>query len=75
VVVIAKEIAGRYRSRRKLGAGGMGTVYKGLDMQTVLLIAIKQLKPEMASPEITHTITANHLSEPKSVLIPDRVPD
>lgn len=54
VVVIAKEIAGRYRSRRKLGAGGMGTVYKGLDTQTVLLIAIKQLKPEMASPEITH---------------------
>ena len=32
----------------------MGTVCKGLDTQTVLLIAIKQLKPEMASPEITH---------------------
>ena len=54
VVVIAKEIAGRYRSRRKLGAGGMGMFYKGLNTQTVLLIAIKQLKPEMASPEITH---------------------
>jgi len=54
VVVIAKEIAGRYRSRRNLGAGGMGMVYKGLDTQTVLLIAVKQLKPEMASPDITH---------------------
>ena len=50
--MIAKEIAGRYQIIEELGAGGMGTVYMGLDTQTNLPVAIKQLRPEMVSPEL-----------------------
>jgi len=43
-------IAERYEIRQKLGAGGMGTVYAGLDTHTQQPVAIKVLKPEIAEP-------------------------
>ena len=43
-------IAERYEIKKKLGAGGMGTVYAGLDTQTQQPVAIKVLKPEIAQP-------------------------
>ncbi|MBZ0276485.1 MAG: protein kinase [Anaerolineae bacterium] len=46
-----KKIAERYRLQDELGAGGMGTVYRGLDTVTGQAVAIKQLKPEIAQPE------------------------
>lgn len=37
-------IAGRYDVLEQLGAGGMGTVYRGIDIQTEQIVAIKHLK-------------------------------
>ena len=46
------EIANRYEILDELGKGGMGTVYRGLDTQSQQTIAIKQLKPEVTTPEL-----------------------
>ena len=35
-----------------IGAGGMGTVYRGIDSRTNTTVAIKQLKPDLAQPEM-----------------------
>lgn len=40
-------IAGRYEIKQKIGVGGMGTVFLGMDTQTGVPVAIKQLKPEI----------------------------
>jgi serine/threonine protein kinase/tetratricopeptide (TPR) repeat protein len=47
-------IAGRYQLHEELGAGGMGTVYKGTDTQTGEPVAIKLLKAEAitANPDM-----------------------
>lgn len=45
-------IADRYVLQEELGAGGMGTVYKGLDTRTDTPVAIKQLKPDLTTPEL-----------------------
>ncbi len=42
------ERLGPYQIRRKIGRGGMGTVYEGLDLQTGQAAAIKLLTPELA---------------------------
>jgi len=42
---------GHYQLGEELGAGGMGTVYRGTDTRTDILVAIKQLKNEIATPE------------------------
>lgn len=44
-------IGNRYALGNELGAGGMGTVYRGLDNQTRQTVAIKQLKSGIATPE------------------------
>ena len=41
-----------YKIQATLGAGGMGTVYRGIDTRDESLVAIKQLKPELAQPEM-----------------------
>lgn len=46
-------IGERYELQDFLGEGGMGRVYRGLDLQTDALVAVKMLKPEVmvSSPE------------------------
>jgi eukaryotic-like serine/threonine-protein kinase len=42
-------IFGNYKIEQKLGEGGMGAVYRGLDMMIEREVAIKFLRPELAS--------------------------
>ena len=42
-------LADRYRLERELGAGGMATVYLATDLKHDRLVAVKVLKPEIAS--------------------------
>ncbi len=44
---------GNYKLLEKLGEGGMGAVYKGLDLMVEREVAIKMLRPEIArQPEL-----------------------
>jgi serine/threonine protein kinase/Flp pilus assembly protein TadD len=45
--------AGRYRIVEELGKGGMGKVYEALDIEIKEKIALKLIKPEIASDEKT----------------------
>lgn len=48
--VAERTIAKRYRVQDQLGAGGMGTVYRGLDTLTGQVVAIKELKAKASQP-------------------------
>ncbi|MFN8371603.1 MAG: protein kinase [Anaerolineae bacterium] len=41
-----------YQVIAEIGVGGMGTVYRALDTQTNESVAIKRLKPELATPDM-----------------------
>ena len=43
------QIVGNYKIEQKLGEGGMGEVFRGLDMMLEREVAIKFLRPELAS--------------------------
>jgi serine/threonine protein kinase/tetratricopeptide (TPR) repeat protein len=47
-------VGGRFQIQAHIGQGGMGDVYRGLDMQTGEPVAIKSLKPEIIqdNPEL-----------------------
>src|SRR6185503_7398739 len=42
-------VVGNYKVIDKIGEGGMGAVYKGVDLMLEREVAIKVLKPELAS--------------------------
>jgi serine/threonine protein kinase len=62
--------AGTYRIQDKLGEGGMGAVYRGVDTMVERTVAVKVLKPEIAgNPEIverfrTEAVTLARLNHP-----------
>ncbi len=49
---IGREIAGRYTVREQIGGGGMADVYRAYDQQLGIEVALKLLKPRMASDEL-----------------------
>jgi eukaryotic-like serine/threonine-protein kinase len=51
MAVLGMEIAGRYRLDRRLGAGGMSTVYEGLDRVLERSVAIKLLAEHLAEDD------------------------
>ena len=42
-------VVGNYKITEKIGEGGMGAVFKGIDMMLEREVAIKMLRPELAS--------------------------
>src|SRR5215471_15237198 len=52
-------VIGNYKIVEKIGEGGMGAVYKGVDMMLERDVAIKALKPELArQPHIVERFRA-----------------
>jgi eukaryotic-like serine/threonine-protein kinase len=49
LAALSDALAGRYRVERELGRGGMATVYLAQDLRHARAVAIKVLKPEIAS--------------------------
>lgn len=47
-----ERFVGAYQVLEELGAGGMGTVHRGLDTRSQQIVAIKQLKSEISQPEM-----------------------
>ena len=47
--MIGTELDGRYRIEAELGAGGAGTVYRALHLERQVGVAVKVLRPELAS--------------------------
>src|SRR5437016_5495865 len=69
------KIVGNYKITERIGEGGMGAVYKGVDMMLEREVAIKALRPELArQPELlerfrTEAITLAKLSHPNIVTL------
>src|SRR5436305_2491462 len=43
------QVVGNYKIEQKLGEGGMGAVFRGVDLMLEREVAIKMLRPELAS--------------------------
>jgi serine/threonine protein kinase len=53
--MIGTELDGRYRIEAELGSGGAGTVYRALHLERQTKVAVKVLRPELASSvELRH---------------------
>jgi serine/threonine protein kinase/tetratricopeptide (TPR) repeat protein len=59
--------AGRYQIIEELGKGGMGRVYKVLDKETKERIALKLIKPEIASDKKTIERFRNELTTARKI--------
>ena len=59
--------AGRYQIIEELGKGGMGRVYKALDTKINEKIALKLIKPEIASDKNTITRFGNELKMARKI--------
>ncbi|MFC2156860.1 protein kinase [Acidobacteriota bacterium] len=59
--------AGRYQIIEELGRGGMGRVYKALDKETKERIALKLIKPEIASEKKTIERFKNELTTARKI--------
>jgi serine/threonine-protein kinase len=63
-------VVGSYKITEKIGEGGMGAVFKGIDMMLEREVAIKMLRPELASqPQVverfrTEAVTLAKLNHP-----------
>ncbi len=60
--------AGRYQIIEELGKGGMGKVYKVLDKETNEKIALKLIKPEIASDKNTVERFRNELTTARKIV-------
>ena len=60
--------AGRYQIIEELGKGGMGSVYKVLDKETKEKIALKLIKPEIASDKKTIERFRNELTTARKIV-------
>lgn len=49
---MSQVISDRYEIVAEIGAGGMGTVFRGIDRQTGQDVAVKQLKRDLSQPEV-----------------------
>ncbi|HKY04607.1 MAG TPA: protein kinase, partial [Blastocatellia bacterium] len=64
------QVVGTYRITEKIGEGGMGSVFKGIDMMLEREVAIKMLRPELSSqPHVverfrTEAVTLAKLNHP-----------
>ncbi len=52
---LAEALKDRYRLERELGAGGMATVYLAEDVKHHRQVAIKVLKPELATTRLVRS--------------------
>ena len=49
---MALKVGSRYELIEEIGAGGMGTVYRSIDLHTQQLVAVKQLRSNVGTPEM-----------------------
>ena len=76
--LMAQLIGNRYELIEQIGAGGMGTVYRGVDTQTRQSVAVKQLRVDVSSPEMIERFkregeALRQLNHPNIVKILDTV--
>lgn len=68
--MLAGNVVGNYKVIDKIGEGGMGAVFKGVDLMLEREVAIKMLRPELASqPQIverfrSEAVTLARLNHP-----------
>jgi len=62
--------AGRYQIIEELGHGGMGKVYRALDKKLNEEVALKLIKPEIASDKDTLTLFQNELKTARKISHP-----
>ncbi len=49
---VGEDLAGRYRIEAPLGAGGMATVWRALDLRLDRAVAVKVLSPNLAADPV-----------------------
>ena len=66
-LMTGSKFAGRYQIIEELGKGGMGKVYKVLDIETNEKIALKIIKPEIAADKKTIERFRNELTTARRI--------